>query len=308
MDPQVKYRESLSNILPAGCGNCTHTHFLRVANYGRKAGLSPEQVFEDLRRATPRGKRPVTEGEHWDAVKKAFSGSTGDFVPKPKPIIRDGALVLRRLIEQGQGATEESIRDASPVRIDGKDDAVLTLQTLYSGDALLFIGEREDAGILGKTIRPCSEWIEHFRGGGKTGPHLIVNSLTGEPAPLKSDPEKMTFRGDGNVISYRFAVVEFDNLSREDQLAFWSVAPLPVCALIDSGGKSLHGWIDVRRLADVRAAEEWNLHIRTRLYHQLLVPLGVDSACSNPSRLSRLPGHYRAEKGRVQRLLFLSPS
>jgi len=91
-----------------------------------------------------------------------------------------------------------------------------------------------------------------------------------------------------------------------EQLKFWSSAKLPVVALIHSGGKSIHAWIDVQKRAKVECAEDWQTHIRGYLHDRLLAPLGVDAACSNPARLSRLPGHYREEKGQYQRLLWLS--
>jgi hypothetical protein len=95
-------------------------------------------------------------------------------------------------------------------------------------------------------------------------------------------------------------------MSREDQIKFWAAVKLPVCALIDSGGKSIHGWIDVQRLVNVDSPERWETEIKQRLYDRILKPMGVDGACSNPARLSRLPGHHRTEKEARQRILWLS--
>jgi hypothetical protein len=102
-------------------------------------------------------------------------------------------------------------------------------------------------------------------------------------------------------------MAEFDTLSREDQIRFWSAVKLPIVALIDSGRRSIHAWIDVQKLATVETSDQWETEIKGRLYDRLLTPLGVDGACSNPARLSRLPGHYREEKQAWQRLLWLSP-
>ncbi len=132
---------------------------------------------------------------------------------------------------------------------------------------------------------------------------MIPNSLSGLPAPT-ADGAGMTLRGDACVARFRFAVVEFDGLSREDQLAFWWSVRLPVVVLVDSGGKSVHGWVRVR---DVRRAEDWSRVVESHLFGNLLKPLGVDGACRNESRLSRLPGHRRRETGNWQRLLYLAP-
>ena len=99
-------------------------------------------------------------------------------------------------------------------------------------------------GVLGQNIRTASEWIAFFEAGGTAGPYIIVNPLSGEAAP-KKDGDGDTYRGDGNVKTFRHCLVEFDNLTREDQIRFWSAAKLPVLALIDSGGKSIHAWLDV---------------------------------------------------------------
>jgi hypothetical protein len=52
-------------------------------------------------------------------------------------------------------------------------------------------------------------------------------------------------------------VAEFDNLSREDQIRFWSAVKLPIVALIDSGGKSTHCWLEVSKLATVETFDQW---------------------------------------------------
>jgi hypothetical protein len=82
---------------------------------------------------------------------------------------------------------------------------------------------------------------------------------------------------------------------------------LPILALIDSGGKSIHAWLDVQKLSSITTCDEWTREIKIGLYERVLIPLGVDRACCNPSRLSRLPGFFRSETGRFQRLLWLSP-
>ncbi len=184
-------------------------------------------------------------------------------------------------------------------------DAILLLETLYEKNDLIWMGERFDEGTTGKTIRTAADWITYFQNGGETAPHIIPNPMTGQEGTTKEG--KPSFRSDNTVKTYRYCLVEFDDLPREKQIRFWSEARLPVVCLIDSGGKSIHSWLDVAKLARVETPEQWVTEIKGRLYDRLLTPLGVDSSCSNPSRLSRLPGHYRAEKGAYQRLLWLSP-
>jgi len=273
--------------------------------------MTPDRIFSDIRRAVPKGARQISDREITDAINKALADHNGGtFTPRPrlKPAVQDGKAALQKIIDQGKINDSVDLWESSQVRLLGevKDDAVLLLKTLYAPTDLLWIGERQDAGILGETIRTAGEWIIHFSKGGKAGPHIIPNPLNGTPT-IRKTGDGETCRGDGNIRSYRFCIAEFDNLTRESQIRFWSAIRLPLVSLIDSAGKSVHAWIDVQKLASVTTAKQWATEIKGRLYGAIMTPLGVDPACSNPSRLSRLPGHYREEKQAWQRLLWLSP-
>jgi hypothetical protein len=304
-----QYQQALSRIPPPGTG--CHPTLLSVANYGVMAGLDGERILRDILGNIPYGQRRISEREITDAINKAMGDHTkGTFAPKAKqaPIVSNGERTLEKLIGQGIFSDEADLWEASPIRLwdSPEKDHVLFIETLFGKNDLIWIGDRHDSGVMGNTIKTAAEWINYFLAGGPTGPHIILNPLTGTPAPKKSG-EGQTFRGDGNIASYRFCMVEFDNLSREDQIRFWSAIKLHIRALIDSGGKSIHAWIDVQKLVKVETPAQWQAEIKERLYDRILTPMGVDSACSNPARLSRLPGHFRQEKGAYQRLLWLSP-
>lgn len=303
------YYNALDHIPPPG-GGC-HTYLLTVANFGIRAGFKPETIFAHIRQNIPPGKRRVPDREISDAINKALSNQgNGSFTPnpRPQPIVNDGKAALKSIIGQGKYSDDADLWEASPIRLydEPQRDAELVLSTVYEPDDLVWIGERYANGIMGKTIRPAREWVDHFKAGGGTAPHIIVNPLDGIRRKTKAG-DKDTLRGDPNVIRFKYCLVEFDNLSREDQIRFWSAAKLPIVALIDSGGKSVHGWLDAQKLADIGTFEVWQSEIKCRLYDRLLAPIGVDKACSNPGRLSRFPGHFREEKGKWQRLLWLSP-
>jgi len=308
MPAQERYQANLTNPRQPGTG--CHGWILSTANLAVMAGLTGEKAFQDIQLAIPPGNRRISDREIQDAICKALSDHKGGtFTPGPrlKPVVQDGKKALKWIIDQGKISDAADLWEASPVRLwdEPKGDMVLLFETLYDPTELIWIGERFDDGILGKTIRTATNWITYFQNGGKTSPYIILNPLTGTATPTKSG-DKTTLRGDGNVTAYRYCVCEFDTLSREDQILFWSAVKLPIVALIDSGGKSIHAWFDVQKLAKVETAEQWQAEIKLRLYDRILTPLGVDGACSNPARLSRLPGHYRSEKGAYQRLLWLS--
>jgi hypothetical protein len=133
-------------------------------------------------------------------------------------------------------------------------------------------------------------------------PHIMPNPLTGKYGKTQQGIPSM--RCESCIASFRFITVESDMLSRPEQVAFWATIPLPVVALIDSGGKSIHGWV---RVHGIDTLNEWNHVVRKKFYGGVLRQLGMDCACSNAGRLSRLPGHFRGEKNRFQRLLYLNP-
>jgi hypothetical protein len=271
------------------------------------AGIHPQQIHDDLRHSILPGSRKISDREITEAVNKAlsdFKGGTFTPRPRPTPVVKDGKTALQRIINQGKIHDEVDLLEASPIRLwdEPHRDPGLLLETLSDPDDHIFIGERYKAD----TIKLAAKWIPYYTSGGKTAPHICINPLTGLPAPKKSGDGE-TLRGDGCVSSFKYCMVEFDTLSREDQIRFWSAVKLPIVALIDSGGKSIHAWLQVSQIAKVETSEQWEAEIKQNLYDRLLAPLGVDSACSNPARLSRLPGHFREEKQAYQRLLWLSP-
>jgi hypothetical protein len=301
-----RYQIALSHIPPPGYGAGAHQSFLGVANYGVMAGVTPEQIAEDIRRHVPPGGRQVGDKEITDAVRKAIadhSGGTYTPKPRPKPVVSDGKLALQKIIDQAKITTEVDLWEASPVRLlnDPKQDPALLLRTLYESTDKLFIDDRYGE----RTIQTADAWGTHFKNGGKTAPHIIINPLTGLMGLTKSG--EPSYRADSCIKDFRYCLIEFDTLGREEQIKFWSAVKLPIVCLIDSGGKSIHSWIDVQRLARVETPEQWQTEIKSRLYDQILKPLGVDSACCNASRLSRLPGHLRQEKKSMQKILWLSP-
>ncbi len=312
MSRAEKYRNTLATIPAPGMG--CHAALLGAANTGIMAGLTDEQIFGDIRAAIPAGARHVPDREIIDAITKArheiipYSTGTG-YRPMPRPTPRppiDGPATRTKLIRVGAGASAKDLWELSPFRPDYEPchrDA-LAILTLYDDRESLFLGSPYD-----KSVRLVSEWrsiIEQRQEA--PWPHIMPNPVDGQAHDIGGG--KLSFRCDAAVSSFRYAVVEFDGLPKPDQFAFWysiiSKGLLDVAVLLDSGGKSLHAWIRVN-LPD-RAA--WDKEIGTQFYGNagLFTVMGADRACRNPSRLSRLSGHFRRETHAFQTLLFLSPT
>ncbi len=317
----ARYSDYLGQLPAPGYGDGYHTRILGAANLGFQAGRNPEQIVYDIRQATKPGKRSVLDREIRAAVERAAAdfhkapayamrfSHTNSVSTRKRLINRDPQRVLQHIIDQGAEANETSLWDASPIRIDWGEpfeDTVPFLSTMYDPTDRVFIAGGEERGLPGRNIRLVEEWITFFQHGGKAGPYIIINPLSDKPAP-KKDGTGTTFRGDRSVVDFRFCLAEFDKISIDAQIKFWSAVRLPIRALVHSGGKSIHAWLDVSKLAEVKSLDGWETHIKRFLYDECLTPLGVDAACSNPARLSRLPGCYRHEKQTWQRILWLSP-
>lgn len=307
-----KYLEGLQALPPTGAG--CHPRLLAVANYGVRAGLDDQQIFGDLRSVvdSKNGKRFVANREINDAVRKARNdyGETGRNVAAERslsrqaPLCFDAKRVIERLVEHSANIDIATVWEQSPIRLLGHplDDALLLLQTLYQPSDLLFIGDRYDRGVIGKTIRPVEQWCDYLCSSPCIPPHIIPNPVTGLPGPTKDN--RSSRRADSCIASFRYAVLEFDGLDIETQLKFFVGARLPLVALIHSGNKSIHAWLEVNGVAD---AEQWEVHVERTLFERLLKPLGVDPSCKNEARLSRIPGHRRRDSKQLQALLWLSP-
>lgn len=308
------YDEFLKRFPKPG-GEGAHVGLYRLGALGYKAGIHEEDIVaavtEKLDGYVSAGEagRIVGEAEIRQSVTAGFTEAlevgTGVAQPKkPRPMSAVKPGTFERIAKANAGATVEAIMAKSPVPLDFPEWEAgwRTLDALYAPDDILYIGGAKDTVRPGVNIRTAAEWVGLLKKGPPEHPHIIPNTLTGLPA-MKKDGSGTTLRGDGCVACFRHAVVEMDGASLEDQLAFWSWAALPVRALILSGGKSIHGWVDV----GCSGALEWGLEVSGRLFPEYLIPLGCDPACSNAARVSRLPGHLRADKGAVQKLIWLSP-
>jgi hypothetical protein len=317
-----RFLTACSNIPATGRG--CHPALLGVANLGVDAGLDDTEIFNNIRSKIPPGSRVVPDEEIWQAIAKARNQPTPALrqtLNRQLPIVHKmkkkefAQATLQAIIEHGGHVDLDELYRHSPVPLSDTEPHMITLlKNLYSPDSLIFIGRRTDPGVVGDSIRKASVWVNFFQEQcAKTRtpaeaayfaeefPHIMANPLSGLQKNTKTG--KNTFRGDECIQDFRFAVGEFDVLSVDNQLSFWRGLGLPVCALIHSGGKSIHAWL---RVDCVNNSEDWTRVIEMGMF-PMLGSLGVDTACKNESRLSRLPGMFRTEKNQFQRLLWLCP-
>lgn len=102
--------------------------------------------------------------------------------------------------------------------------------------------------------------------------------------------------GDKDVTAFRHTLIESDRIPKAEQERILRGSGLPIAALIDSGGNSVHAWVRV----DAKSKEEYHER-RERLWKSLPEGFVIDSQNKNPSRFSRCPGARRGDAW--QRLL-----
>jgi hypothetical protein len=322
MNPQEsavskKYRLRLSQL--AGMMGRRNASLLGLATLGVMAGRGDGQIEVEVIAAS--GSPPLTA----DEVRHAIRTARRDTIPlanrpdaprrwtppppKPPPLGAGAASFVARMVCKGRGATFDTLRASSPVPIPSApaEQARSFLWALYDFDDWLFCGDKHDSGRIGRNIRTAWNWRMTFTGGSEMPPLMIANPLTGRPGLTKEG--NPSHRCAACVAAYRFALVEFDAMSLEDQWALWQgvilSGVLPLRSLTFSGSKSIHGLVEIAA-ADAVA---WDRAIDT-LFYATANPDApqdqqADRACRNPDRFTRLPGACRPETGAIQSLLWL---
>jgi len=204
---------------------------------------------------------------------------------------------------------EADLQGASPVVLEGEarfDGAVLVRALYAPGEQINFVTDfaehREKSGEV--KARPVGRGITLERDALAARFEQRGSDTSQAGGWLRMNPVDGKGIGDANVTACRFALLESDTLPMALQLALFAKLPLPMAAILSSGGRSVHAWVKL----DARDAAEYTAVV-PRMF-DLLAKFGVDGKNKNPSRLSRLPGATRvigAAGDGIQRLLYLNP-
>lgn len=210
-------------------------------------------------------------------------------------IEHDGRIIDRNWVEGREVAVPE---EWDPAR-----QLITYLETLFdSSDRVGYVTrcwkhEGKDMPTKGCWDRTAGQLIAAL---GKCGGD--IGSVLGDYDPevgawIRFNPlDGRDVRND-NVTDYRFALVESDTTSIEQQNEILRRLELPIACLVHSGGKSLHAIVRI----EAGSYEEYRKRV-DKLYEICRKNgLAVDAQNRNPSRLSRMPGVLR--KGRKQFLV-----
>jgi RecA-family ATPase len=130
-------------------------------------------------------------------------------------------------------------------------------------------------------------WIEYF----EKLDHGVASYEGKHGLFVRINPMQKGGSKNDEVVSFRHCLVEADKGPKEDQYGALLKIGLPIAAIIDSAGKSVHAWVRV----DAKDREEYNK--RVELIYQFcedsLGLSGFDKQNRNPSRYSRMPDGRR---------------
>jgi hypothetical protein len=317
-------RAELQSPAPAGQ---RHEQMKRLVLPLLGAGLTPEAVFIQLRQTY---EPDVSDHEIHDLIAWAVSKNPrpcgynwkhSDYDVRsfrrailPERVTAGQAIVNTEEWLCGFRCDECDLWHVSPWRPleDWRLDPLMLFAALYGKEDYInivtdFTIEKKDRGHkanpkgAGRTLLR-DDWMRWVRDQGT--PKSKAGAWV-RPNPVKDNGTgKRGASTDADVTSFRFCLLESDALPIDLQLSLWARLPLPVAAIIDSGGRSIHAWV----MLNCSSAQEYRTKV-DRIY-TLLAQFGLCPCNKNPSRMSRLPGAQR-EVGKhgdgKQCLLYLNP-
>jgi hypothetical protein len=186
----------------------------------------------------------------------------------------------------------EDIREESPAWIqNNRGEQARAILRLFPAGDVVWVGDHKDSGRERHrfNFRPVEDWIRAKMC--PAGPRVCPSSF--RPGGFS--------RSASAVLHRRFLVVESDCLSFGEQGAIfrWLRKMIRLRAVVDTAGRSLHGWFDAPGPG---------------LLREIQMALGcigdgrvVDPALFNPAQPCRLPGWPRADTGALPELIFLDP-
>lgn len=199
-------------------------------------------------------------------------------------VIKEGWIEDEEIIEPKEWRPAEQLIRYLQVLFDSEDFVgYVTASWEKDGKFLPSKGSFDrTAGQLIQELAKCGDDIESVLGdyNQEAGGWIRFNPLDGKG--VKNE----------NVTEYRYALVESDTVSIEQQNAIVRKLELPIAALVYSGGKSIHA------IVRIDAANYDEYRIRVEYLYNVLAKNGldIDRQNKNPSRLSRMPGVVRGDK------------
>lgn len=277
-----KYATALANLMPG----TRDANLVTVALHGRQAGMTPDELYDDIMENAPGATRPNPSAvrraiEH--AARTVELGGRKDYAaanskaaafdriwtPKREPTAAEKREAARkalpdkvrgtvaRLVIEGHGATSKTLREMSPSAIPSApaEQAAAHLNALGADWRWqTWAGTIGPTGKRGGIVAPCA-LADTIRAGLADIPtHVALNPLTGKEGRTKEGIP--SFDCADTVAAFPFALLEFDAMPLPDQCALFAALirkkPGRVVSLTFSGGKSIHAVVLIHEAHDRR--------------------------------------------------------
>lgn len=270
-------------------GDGVHYWLAKAAWTCRKAGLSEEAATQELKARMTRP--PNSRNEIEDAVRLAYHGqgviwhSKRNWQP-PTKWPEANAEQIQAVAANGLSVAD--LREGSRIRFD--DDQPRTaeiLERLFPGDPLLCAGSKYNFFTMHLSqFKATAEAIEQI----VPSPMVAKYGRTQQGRISQHALEATGAR--------RFLVIEGDGTSKDHQAAILLhlAERAPLAMVVDSGGKSLHGWFFVAGKTDEQLTP----------FFRRACALGADDRLWLRSQFVRMPDGTR-DTGKRQHILFFNP-
>ena len=267
----------LSKVPPAISGsgghNATYTAAVGLVHgFGLSEGDAMNLLSDWNRLCSP----PWKEHELRHKIKSAASSS------HDKPA---GHLLNSSMAIEYTDLSRLVFKAPKPVDTDSQFKRFLT--AAFAPTEIVCICEQVDEGrpIASGSFLSVEDWIKRF----DSQESILFRRDRTDGVFVRINPFKtgLYSGSDNDVSAYRHVLVEFDDKPKQEQEKLLRESGLPISVLIDSGGKSIHGWVRV----DAANRKEWDAR-RDEIYKAIH---GIDPKNKNPARFSRLPGSWRGD-------------
>jgi hypothetical protein len=277
---------------PAGEGRVHREWMMRAAWACRINGMTPDQAASEIHARITRRPDPANEIE--TAVQKIFATTERLVSRHYGPGPGKWPSANREQIEAvaASGLTVADLWEESPVRLDEPPQTAAVLPVMFPGDPLL---------CAGSALEFFTANLSTFAEGAHAFAQIVPSPMLakyGTTAAGKKSQHTLEATG-----PRRFIVVEGDKLDGEPIAKDTQAAVLlhlaeraPLALVVDSGGKSLHGWFYCQ------GADEAKL----RGFFAYAVTLGADPGLWTRSQFARMPDGTR-DNGSRQPILFFNP-
>jgi RecA-family ATPase len=318
MDIIEQARRYLDKMPPAVSGNGGHDQTFRVACVLTQGfGLNPAEAYPLMQEYSARCVPPWTERDIThkltDAdrtvdpkgrgyllkkgIRHRYSGPNGGTLngsrtisgvstpvtthqssPQLKPEARRYALTNPGEVPKPlQNGTTELIRLAFQ---KGEGIRIAIARTNEEGKEV-----PKDAGV----VLSREEWLTKLESVGGD-PNKFMRTAEKNGIFISINPLKIGGSRDADVTAFRHCLLEFDQISVQEQWNLIQQSRIPATAVISSGGRSIHAWVKV----DAKDRAEYDQ--RVKLLYAHFAEYRPDEKNKNPSRFSRLPNCVRFDK------------